>query len=153
MHTQSLQSCLTSCNPVGRSQPGFCVHGILQARILEWVALPSSRGFSQPKDQTHASLCFLHWQVGSLPLAPPGKLHQAGTILKLYSSHIAQGTKRCWSPIITRHYFKTTLSHVGGKKQVEICTTYNLNGILAPAFARLGEPTMHGASTVCQILL
>ena len=35
--------------------PGSSVHGILQARILEWVAMPSSRGFSQPSDQTQVS--------------------------------------------------------------------------------------------------
>ena len=37
------------------SPPGSCVHGILQARILEWVAISFSRGSSQPKDQTHVS--------------------------------------------------------------------------------------------------
>ena len=37
------------------SLPGFSVHGILQARILEWVAMSSSRGSSQPRDQTHVS--------------------------------------------------------------------------------------------------
>ena len=52
MHAKSLQSCLTLCNPVDCSPPGFSVHGILQARILEWVAVPSSRGASWPKDQT-----------------------------------------------------------------------------------------------------
>jgi len=46
--------------------------GVLQARIQEWVAMPSSRGSSQPRDGTHL-LRFLHWEVGSLPLAPPGK--------------------------------------------------------------------------------
>ena len=46
--------------------------GIIQARILEWVAMPSSRASSRPRDQTHIS-CLLHWQVGSLPLALPGK--------------------------------------------------------------------------------
>ena len=35
--------------------PGFSVHGILQARILEWIAMPSSRGSSPPRDQTHVS--------------------------------------------------------------------------------------------------
>ena len=40
-----LQSHLTLCNPVDCSPPGFSVHGILQARILEWVAMPFSRGF------------------------------------------------------------------------------------------------------------
>ena len=45
---------------------------ILQARILEWVAMPSSRGCSQFKEWTRIS-SLLHWQVGSLPLASPGK--------------------------------------------------------------------------------
>ena len=39
-------SCLTLCEPMDNSQPGFSVHGILQARILEWVSMPSSRGSS-----------------------------------------------------------------------------------------------------------
>ena len=44
------QSCPTLCDPTD-----YTVHGILQARILEWVAFPSSRGSSQPRDQTQAS--------------------------------------------------------------------------------------------------
>ena len=50
-----LQSCLTLCNPLGHSPPDSSVHGILQARILEWVAMPSSRGSAHPSDQTHIS--------------------------------------------------------------------------------------------------
>ena len=46
--------------------------GILQARIVEWVAIPFSRGSFQPRDQICVSYIYLHWQVGSLPLAPPG---------------------------------------------------------------------------------
>ena len=49
---KSLQSCLTLCDPMDYSLTGCSVHGILQARILEWVAMPSSRGSSQPRDQT-----------------------------------------------------------------------------------------------------
>ena len=64
------QSCLTLCNPVDCSPPGSFVHGIVQARILEWIAI--SRGSSPPRDRTYVS-CLLHWQVGSLPLVPPGK--------------------------------------------------------------------------------
>ena len=41
---KSLQSCLTLCNPMDYSPPDSSVHGILQARILQWVAMPSSRG-------------------------------------------------------------------------------------------------------------
>ena len=49
-------SCLTLCNPMDWSLPGSSVHGILHARILEWVAMPSSRGSSQPRDRTQVSL-------------------------------------------------------------------------------------------------
>ena len=55
MHAKSLQLRLTLCDPMDCSLPGSSVHGILQVRILEWVAMPSSRGSSQPKDQTHVS--------------------------------------------------------------------------------------------------
>ena len=49
------QSCLTHCGPMDCSQPGFSVHGILQARIWEWVATSYSWGSSWPRDWTHDS--------------------------------------------------------------------------------------------------
>ena len=55
MHSQLLKLCLTLCNHMDHSPPGSSVHGILQARILEWVAMPSSRGSSLPKDWTGIS--------------------------------------------------------------------------------------------------
>ena len=51
VRAKSLQSCLSLCNPIDCSPPGSSVHGILQARILEWVAVPSSRGDSRPMVQ------------------------------------------------------------------------------------------------------
>ena len=69
-----LQLCLALCDPVDCSLPGSSVHGIFQARILEWVTVPSSRGSSWSRDQTHLCLlCLLYWQVSSLPLVLPGK--------------------------------------------------------------------------------
>ena len=50
MRGKSLHSCPTLCDPVDSSLPGSSVHRILQARILEWVAMPSSRGSSQLRD-------------------------------------------------------------------------------------------------------
>ena len=44
------QLCPTLCDPMVYSLPGFSIHGIIQARILEWVAIPFSRGSSQPRD-------------------------------------------------------------------------------------------------------
>ena len=64
-----LQSCLTFCDPMDCSLPGYPVHGILQARILEWVAVPSSRIFPSQGLNLHL-LRLLHWQAGSLPWAP-----------------------------------------------------------------------------------
>ena len=49
------QFCLTLCNPMNCSLPGSSVHGILQARILEWVPLSVSTVSSQPKDRTQVS--------------------------------------------------------------------------------------------------
>ena len=62
------QWCLTLCDPMDCSPPGSSVHGILQAKILEWGAMPSSRGSSQIWDKTRISCvsCFgrqilYHW--------------------------------------------------------------------------------------------
>ena len=52
---KSLQSCPTLCNPIDGSPPGSPVPGILQARVLESVAMPLSRGSSQPRDRTQVS--------------------------------------------------------------------------------------------------
>ena len=50
-----LPSCVTVCKPTDCSPPGSSVHGILQARILEWAAISSSRGSSRPRDRTRVS--------------------------------------------------------------------------------------------------
>ena len=49
------QSCPTLCNPMDCSLPGSSVHGILQARVLEWGAIAFSRELSRPRDQTRVS--------------------------------------------------------------------------------------------------
>ena len=56
----SYKLCLTLCDPMDCSPPGFSVHGILQARILEGVAISSSRGSSPSRDRTHVS-CIGRW--------------------------------------------------------------------------------------------
>ena len=48
LHAKSLQSCLTLCDPMDCSTPGSFVHRILQARILEWVAMPSPGDLPDP---------------------------------------------------------------------------------------------------------
>ena len=83
--TSVTQSSPTLCNPMDCSLPGFSVLGILQARILEQITIPFSRGSFQPRDGT----CVSALQADSLPSEPPGKqliLQQQmiETVLKAY---------------------------------------------------------------------
>ena len=73
MHAKSLQSCLTLCGRMDCSLRDSFVHGILQARILEWVAMPYLQGIFPTQGLNPCLLSLLHWQAGSLPLARPGK--------------------------------------------------------------------------------
>ena len=62
-----VQSCPAFCNPMDGSPPDASVHGIFQARILEWVPFPPSGDLPHPGIKLHL-LCLLHWQVDSLPV-------------------------------------------------------------------------------------
>ena len=55
MSAESIQPCLTLNDPLDCGPPGSSVHGVLQARIPEWVAIPFSRGSSRPRNQTWVS--------------------------------------------------------------------------------------------------
>ena len=92
--SKSLQSCLTLCDSMDCSPLGSSVHGILQARIVEWVAMCCSRGSSQPRDRTRVFCTgrqiLYHWgtwEAGALKqlnphLAPPQKKNQRGNSQK-----------------------------------------------------------------------
>ena len=69
MNSEKLCSVPTLCDPVDCSPPGSSVHGILQARIVEWVAIPFSRGSSRPTIEPVSPAL----QVNSLPFEPPGE--------------------------------------------------------------------------------
>ena len=77
------QSCPTLCDPMGCSPPGSSVHGILQAWILEWVAVPLSRGSSPPRDRTRVSCIagrfFTMWATNEAQ-ANTGDIRDAGSI-------------------------------------------------------------------------
>ena len=72
VYAQSLQSYPTLCNPVDCNLAASCVHGILQARILEWIAMPSPRGSSQPRDWIWVS-CIAGWFFTAEPLGDPNR--------------------------------------------------------------------------------
>ena len=65
VRAKSLQLCLTLCNSVVCSPPGFSFHGILQARRLEWVSISFSRGIFPAQGSNLYLLHLLHWQSGS----------------------------------------------------------------------------------------
>ena len=66
------QLCLTLCNPMIYSPPGSSVHGIFQARILEWLTISFSSGSSQPRDKTRVSCTagrfFTDWATREAPV-------------------------------------------------------------------------------------
>ena len=73
MHAKSLQSWPALCDPMDCSLPGFSVHGILQTRILKWVAMPSSGGSSWPRNRSCIS-CIVSCIAGRFFTAElPGK--------------------------------------------------------------------------------
>ena len=61
-------SCPTLCDPMDCSLPGSSINGIFQARILEWVAISFSRGYSQPRDHPWSPAL----PANALPSEPPG---------------------------------------------------------------------------------
>ena len=73
MQAKSLQSCLTPCDPMNCRPPVFLVHGILQARTLEWVAMSSSRGIFLTQGSKPGLLRLLHcrWLLYPKPLVKP----------------------------------------------------------------------------------
>ena len=95
-----LQSCLTLLTPWAVSLQAPLSVGILQARTLEWVAMPSSRGSSTQR-WNPCLFCLLHWWVGSLPLVPP-----QAVILK---KHFRQPKVICGCSMTWREYLQSIL--------------------------------------------
>ena len=91
------QSCSTLCNPMGCSPPGSFVHGILQARILEWFAIPFPRRSSWTRDQTRMHCRRIlyhlsHWESDSVNICQsqdsnPFYFHSKTLIFLLYHAH------------------------------------------------------------------
>jgi len=93
------QSCPTLCDPVDCSPPGSSVHGILQPRILEWVAISFCRGSFRPRDRTQisriAGRCFNLWATRADLSNPKSddKYSESNNIrIQIYSIHL----KHAW---------------------------------------------------------
>ena len=113
-------SVVSLCNPMGCSPPGSCVHGIFQTRILEWVAISSSRGSSQPRDWISVSCIgrqiLYHWapweaalmerralkslSAASGLMKTPSSWHPRPRFLCLWwSAQYTRGWGRQWQPL------------------------------------------------------
>ena len=114
MCVKSPQSCPTLCDPMDSSSPGSSVYGILQERILEWVAVPSSWGSSQPWAWLRSPTLW----TNSLLTEPPGKPKNTGvgSLSLLQGIFPTQGS----NPGLP-HYtqFLYHLSHQGSPKILE----------------------------------
>ena len=96
LYAKLLQSCPTLCNPMDYSLPGSSVHGILQARILERVAIASSRGSSQPRDGTQVSLIAGRFFMSESPGSPFWRRH------KQIIHFQAVGVVACQAPLVMK---------------------------------------------------
>ena len=143
------QSCLTLCSPVDCSPPGFSgqslVQGILQARILEWVAMPSSRGSSRPRDQTCFSYIscigrqsLYHWHHLRSPSIRDGHPTCAhvytctqqiceGGVITVFISHTRKQKPLPWSPALNIRARSQTWVNLASKPGCFLLLTWRQN--------------------------
>ena len=104
------QLCLTLCDPMDCSLPSSSIHGIFQARILEWIAISFSRGSSQSRDRTRVSCIagrlLTLWATREMKWVNSSALPHSGTIVKhiLYGS--SQGLQ--WALVLAAHSVPVT---------------------------------------------
>ena len=114
------QSCPVLCDPMDCSPPGSSVHGILQARIPEWAAMPSSRGSSQPRDQTQVSCTgkwiFYHWTTWK-----PGCCYSHKELQNAYFKHVSMNPWSCHS--LSRTSDSSGYQEVIGKLEHLFCAS------------------------------
>ena len=119
MHVYVLSHCLTLCDPIGCSLPSSSVHGVLQVRILGWVAISSTRVPSSPRGRTHVSCVFCN----------AGRFFAAESLGKPLSSQIwdqtrilcvGRGSLNHWTTgedPSQRHFKPTVLKMLRGLKE------------------------------------
>ena len=97
------QPCPTLCHPMDYSPPGSSVHGLLQGRILEWVAMPSSRGSFLTQGSNPHPLYLWHWQADSLPLSHLESPAGGNDILETFSDNSIQFSHSVMSDSLRPH--------------------------------------------------
>ena len=141
MHAKLLQSSLTLCNPMEHTLPVFSVRGILQARILEWVAMSSFRGSSRPTDQTHIScVCCIGRQV----LYHQRHLESPGAELRFPPKEVPS-VYRSFSECLGKHGFNVKTAR--SKKEQEATQTWTVSEKVGNALCM-----QHGAPQVALMI-
>ena len=116
------QSCPTLCDPMGYGLPGSSVHGIFQARILEWVAISFSRGSSWPRDRTQVSCiagrCFTLWATREV-LQPTIPLLLKGLFMWQVLSCVIS-IQAFIHPLKLHWNIYWVLQHTGGQEKIPI---------------------------------
>ena len=139
------QSCPTLCHPVGSSPPGCSVPGILQARILEWVAMPSSRGFFQTQGSNPSFLSPV-MAGGFFTTEPAGKPYLKGK-KSLQRERILcfKRTKGCSSPPGAETEAELSEGGVGGGAELPLSNPTK-EGDWPLTWSSMGHPDQSNAN-------
>ena len=137
MYAHLLHLCSTLCNPMDCSPLGSSVHRILQARILEWVGMPSFRGYSRPRDRTHVSCIgrrtLYHWATWE----PSFRLLAFNAATRKAASHFS-------SPCFCRHSLSlNTLRTTSNWKGFISNIPFNFDNCLISGMLCLGWNIFH----------
>ena len=132
VHAKSLQLRPTLCDPLDCSPQGSSIHGILQARILEWVAISSSRGSSQPRDQTWVSCITSRFFTLWVTREAPRQLYQVpySQALRIRMTNLVGHYSSNYSPPPIPQWF-ISISHVKYSPSILRCPSLSHCTILS----------------------
>ena len=125
MKVKIAQSCPTLCNPMD-----YTVHGVLQARILEWGAIPFSRGSSQPTDQTQVSHIaggfFTSWATREAQwllgwLLTPSPTIGRYPVTQAHTLGLLRKGERCFCCVSPNPHIEWTYLHDPESKHTDLC--------------------------------
>ena len=139
---QSLWFCPTVCDPADCSPTGSSALGILQTRILEWVAIPSSRGSSRPRDQIHIS-CLT---VDYLPLS-----HQRSPTYAIYViNNISPGDQPVLlaSPALAGRFLTTSTTWKASYLMHDVCYIIKVLSVFITTIAAAAAKSLQSCPTL-----
>ena len=125
LHVYAVRSLTQSCPtlwPLDCSLPGSSVHGIFQARMLEWAVISFFQELFLTQVSSLCLLCPLHWQADSLPLVPPLKAPFKTPQVWQLSLNRTWDSSFCTSCLVLRHLLKLSKPHLPGHSAQSLCS-------------------------------